>query len=809
MLDGGLERQTGAIAGKLAGFGAIPEDDDEVGDGRTSVLGGDTRAAQGSLANAREQRNNAEKEDEDSDILSGSDSGGGEKPMGLADARAIEFSASYKSRGRGGDTDAATKAAEHEKDRKELSESGKGSKKELSESGKGSKKELSESGKAEKKELSESGKGSKKELSESGKGSKKELSESGKGSKKELSESGKGSKKELSESGKGSKKELSESGKADKKELSESGKGSKKELSESGKGSKKELSESGKGEKKDLSESGKGERKQLSDAGKKELSESGKGSKKELSESGKAEKKELSESGKGSKKDLSESGKGEKKDLSESGKGERKQLSDAGKKDLSEPGKDDKKETGDSGKERKEAQGSDKGEVKQREVPDAAPAQTNTTDTLERKPSSEQGDGSKPAAQPPADDAGNDKQDEKKRRSSSSSSSSQKKEDDDKPTPTNETPEQREEEPEREEGLIVNDQVPTIPKIQVDSPMYSMELLDSVLNRFIRTKGKSFPRIPMEMRKSLFQHIRRRRAEAIEYQNYEDGEKLMYAQDTLRKAITKAMIASESEYAQVAVETRLKEVKEMYQEKKDECDENMKRLNKDMDSKERDIKRQHRKELDEFSTFWMDPSSFHEFNKPSGLLLEMRNKEKNMALLGDFTGAKDMKKRADAQEKLETTRAQARAKLGMQTAYEQLMRKHQRELEAQQRLRQKVIGHAQVYADAELNPMLMAIKKLELMKEQKPVKRWTPRVSRSQLVRRRSPGPCEDDSPPVSTPRTMRRLVNIRATPRNEVLSLQGVPAKRYIKIQQKRERKKIREQERAQEERRVKPTNF
>ena len=746
MLDGGLERQTGAIAGKLAGFGAIPEDDDEVGDGRTSVLGGDTRAAQGSLANAREQRNNAEKEDEDSDILSGSDSGGGEKPMGLADARAIEFSASYKSRGRGGDTDAATKAAEHEKDRKELSESGKGSKKELSESGKGSKKELSESGKAEKKELSESGKGSKKELSESGKGSKKELSESGKGSKKELSESGKGSKKELSESGKGSKKELSESGKADKKELSESGKGSKKELSESGKGSKKELSESGKGEK---------------------------------------------------------------KDLSESGKGERKQLSDAGKKDLSEPGKDDKKETGDSGKERKEAQGSDKGEVKQREVPDAAPAQTNTTDTLERKPSSEQGDGSKPAAQPPADDAGNDKQDEKKRRSSSSSSSSQKKEDDDKPTPTNETPEQREEEPEREEGLIVNDQVPTIPKIQVDSPMYSMELLDSVLNRFIRTKGKSFPRIPMEMRKSLFQHIRRRRAEAIEYQNYEDGEKLMYAQDTLRKAITKAMIASESEYAQVAVETRLKEVKEMYQEKKDECDENMKRLNKDMDSKERDIKRQHRKELDEFSTFWMDPSSFHEFNKPSGLLLEMRNKEKNMALLGDFTGAKDMKKRADAQEKLETTRAQARAKLGMQTAYEQLMRKHQRELEAQQRLRQKVIGHAQVYADAELNPMLMAIKKLELMKEQKPVKRWTPRVSRSQLVRRRSPGPCEDDSPPVSTPRTMRRLVNIRATPRNEVLSLQGVPAKRYIKIQQKRERKKIREQERAQEERRVKPTNF
>ena len=768
MLDGGLERQTGAIAGKLAGFGAIPEDDDEVGDGRTSVLGGDTRAAQGSLANAREQRNIAEKEDEDSDILSGSDSGGGEKPMGLADARAIEFSASYKSRGRGGDTDAATKAAEHEKDRKELSESGKGSKK-----------ELSESGKADKKELSESEKGSKKELSESGKGSKKELSESGKGSKKELSESGKGSKKELSESGKGSKKELSESGK-----------GSKKELSESGKGSKKELSESGKAEKK-------------------ELSESGKGSKKELSESGKGSKKELSESGKGSKKELSESGKADKKELSESGKGERKQLSDAGKKDLSEPGKDDKKETGDSGKERKEAQGSDKGEVKQREVPDAAPAQTNTTDTLERKPSSEQGDGSKPAAQPPADDAGNDKQDEKKRRSSSSSSSSQKKEDDDKPTPTNETPEQREEEPEREEGLIVNDQVPTIPKIQVDSPMYSMELLDSVLNRFIRTKGKSFPRIPMEMRKSLFQHIRRRRAEAIEYQNYEDGEKLMYAQDTLRKAITKAMIASESEYAQVAVETRLKEVKEMYQEKKDECDENMKRLNKDMDSKERDIKRQHRKELDEFSTFWMDPSSFHEFNKPSGLLLEMRNKEKNMALLGDFTGAKDMKKRADAQEKLETTRAQARAKLGMQTAYEQLMRKHQRELEAQQRLRQKVIGHAQVYADAELNPMLMAIKKLELMKEQKPVKRWTPRVSRSQLVRRRSPGPCEDDSPPVSTPRTMRRLVNIRATPRNEVLSLQGVPAKRYIKIQQKRERKKIREQERAQEERRVKPTNF
>ena len=475
-----------------------------------------------------------------------------------------------------------------------------------------------------------------------------------------------------------------------------------------------------------------------------------------MSDTGKGYIKELSESGNGSKNVLSESGKGSRKELSESGKGSKKGLSESESESKRKP-------------------------QRQTEEPEKAIPTPEKASESEKAPAPEE---------PP----------QIERSHSSSSHNIQ--------APADKEPE----EPEREEGLIVNDQVPVIPQIHVDNPIYSFELMDTVLARFIRTKGKSFPNIPVEMRRSLFQHISRRRAECIEAQNYDEGEKLMLAQDMLRKAITKAMIASESEYSQISIATRLREVKEMYQQKKEECDSKMKNLNRDLDDKEKQIKRQHKRELDEFSEFWMDPSSFHEFNKPSGFLLELRTKEKNLALLGDFTAAKDMKKRAEAQEKLETSRAQARAKQGMQVAYDQLVRKHQRELEAHQRLRHKVVGQAQVYADAELNPMIMAIKKLETMKEQKPMKRMSPRVSKSQLTARRerlTGQSYEDDQPPVSTPRTMKRLVDIRTTPRNEVLSLQGVPAKRYIKIQQQRERRKLREQERGEEEKKVKPTNF
>lgn len=268
MLEGGLEKQTGTLIGKLAAFGSIPEDDEEVGDGRKSVLGGDARQEQLTLNQAQQLKEKDTKEDEDGDILSegsaNSKEDEEEKPMGLADAKEIQSSASYKSRGKelgsvnhseavnlesakmGGSGTGGRKkesvASDFNTTEQDLEKVQSGEKKELSESGKGSKKELSDSGKGSRKEMSDSGKGSKKELSDSGKGSKKELSDSGKGSKKELSDSGKGSKKGLSDSGKGLQKEMSDSGKGSKKGLSDSGKGSRKELSESGKGSKKGLS---------------------------------------------------------------------------------------------------------------------------------------------------------------------------------------------------------------------------------------------------------------------------------------------------------------------------------------------------------------------------------------------------------------------------------------------------------------------------------------------------------------------------------------------------------------------------------------
>jgi hypothetical protein len=312
--------------------------------------------------------------------------------------------------------------------------------------------------------------------------------------------------------------------------------------------------------------------------------------------------------------------------------------------------------------------------------------------------------------------------------------------------------------------------------------VYTEEKLDAALNAFIRSRGKTFKRMPMDMRRPLFQHIARRRVEAIGRPDYAYGEKLVAAAEWLRRAMAADMAMADETGAVEAIEARLKEAKTGYSQARQECENRMKQLEQELSTREREIRDRHEQEYQEFSKGWSDPSKFHEWNKPSSQLLALRASERSLALAGDFGGAKALKKRADRLERKETEQAQQRVREAMELAFQQVLERHSKELEAHERLRHKITCQAQVMIDGELTPMKMAIKKLEELRDYKRVSRRRPQVSKSKLVARRSPEmTLHDDDPIVQTPRTRGRLADLRRTPNHSPLPLAAVEASPYI----------------------------
>ena len=347
-----------------------------------------------------------------------------------------------------------------------------------------------------------------------------------------------------------------------------------------------------------------------------------------------------------------------------------------------------------------------------------------------------------------------------------------------------------------EEGLNVTDENPTVPSIPhfPKRTIYDEEELESRLREFIKTKGKSYSRIPVDMRNQLFQHILRRRVQSIENQDYDTGEKLMTAQENLRNLMNKDMIESEETNEESLNAGRLSDAKYELKTATEKWDQAMKDLNYKLKDQEDQLISQQQRELQELAEFWQDPSKFHEFNKASSQLLTMREIEKNMALTGDFQGAKIMKKRALALEKKETIEAQKRAQEAMEQSFQSMKTKHTMQLNAHRRLAHKLMVQEEVKRDYELQPLRMAVKKYEnyqkvkedTKRETKPQFKKAPPVSKSMLVKKTKKDSIiiTDDRPPITTPRTMERLVRLRELKRADQLALTKVETKIVLKKQ-------------------------
>jgi hypothetical protein len=269
--------------------------------------------------------------------------------------------------------------------------------------------------------------------------------------------------------------------------------------------------------------------------------------------------------------------------------------------------------------------------------------------------------------------------------------------------------------------------------------------------------------------------------QALGEQRYDDGDRMAHAAELLRRAIAAELLDNDTVYERTTLATRLRDARDVVARTRRMLADRLQQLDAELRNREEDLRDRHRREIAQFPTEWDDPAGFHEWNKASPLLLQMRQQEKSMALTGDFVAAKDMKRRADRLEKSETDAAQVRARQAMELAFQQLVDRHAREIDGQARLRHRLWVQAMMANQAEMRPLDAAVKKLEALQDAKPIRK-SPPVSRSQLVARRNPEPGKDDRPPAQTPRTTAKLHIIRITPRSEVLPLKRVETVGFVR---------------------------
>lgn len=277
---------------------------------------------------------------------------------------------------------------------------------------------------------------------------------------------------------------------------------------------------------------------------------------------------------------------------------------------------------------------------------------------------------------------------------------------------------------------------------------------------------------PLGMKSRIFQCIARRRIDAAESKNYLLAAKLATAEQELRKYYSNGSPTSRtgSEFGSSARVLRTK-----LQNARQDFDARIEDYKQQRSQFMSDLKRQHDFELSEFAARWKDPQSFAYYAKSSSHLLQLRDIERKKVILQDYEGAEETRRVADSLEKRETKDAQEKAILCMKSQLEQLEKKHQMEVEAAERMTKKKIDHLTKEKNAVVVPLELALKRAE-ERESKPDLRRRSTTSMKNLSY-----DVETDETNLATPRTFRKMYDMRAPTGVRHLELQGIDITQYL----------------------------
>lgn len=298
------------------------------------------------------------------------------------------------------------------------------------------------------------------------------------------------------------------------------------------------------------------------------------------------------------------------------------------------------------------------------------------------------------------------------------------------------------------------------------------ELREAMTLLMTRKKRPSEAMIP-----HLRSYLKRAIYQAIVEQNYDEAEYLKQVETRLNAQKEEDVnFRAEKTRRIKTVDDRINSMKEKIEEIKAKWTEKIEDFDREKKEKMDEIKTKHKAELDKFEEHWNSPTTMMAFTKPSPQLLQIRKLQKTSALANDFQRAKELKRKGDELEQMETQKATQKATTAMQIAYKNLREKQNKEIEftTMNWRRQLVMMHGE--RDSELKQANLCLKQLQLKKDECKASKVRPL---SCLTPKRK-DPRGLTTP--TTPRTRRQRADYRFISTQEKLTLMGFDVKDVVR---------------------------
>jgi flagellar motility protein MotE (MotC chaperone) len=182
------------------------------------------------------------------------------------------------------------------------------------------------------------------------------------------------------------------------------------------------------------------------------------------------------------------------------------------------------------------------------------------------------------------------------------------------------------------------------------------------------------------------------------------------------------------------------------------------------------MRARHDREVADFEHHWSDRSTLLAFNKPSPQLIQIRKQQRQCALAEHFSHAKDLKRRGDDLERIETAEAEKKASASMNLAFRNLTRRQRQEEEHAQMNWTRQLRKLEADRDAEVG-------KVELCARQLEIKQNDLRGGKIRFVRSMAP-----------IPRVRKRGGELENVAQQEKLAMMGFAVgEREMEIRRKR----------------------
>ena len=207
---------------------------------------------------------------------------------------------------------------------------------------------------------------------------------------------------------------------------------------------------------------------------------------------------------------------------------------------------------------------------------------------------------------------------------------------------------------------------------------YSNEELEKELKKILKKKQAPSD---ITLVKDLQEYTKMKNEEAIDKEDYDYASQLDVIINLLAKAIAIDQATFDNSQKTQQIKNRLETVEQRQQRLKTEFDQKMEYHKKDTQRRLETLEQEQQQELENFEQQWSSAEAMQQYSKPSKELLNIKRRQRQLALAHDFEQAKYLKSLAEELQQKETEAARKRAAEAMKASYLVLLNKQEKERE--------------------------------------------------------------------------------------------------------------------------------